>query len=322
MEAARQGRLLVVDFDFFFHNPLQGAQVAHRGDPMLYDWAHAETPFLQERIWTFRAQDFLRAGITPPRCEGLDGFWERFTFTSATPPLFYADSNLYAGRLTPAHYALCDGDSTAWQEVHLFDAHHDSGYPHEHGPASFEEWSELGEYSCEDWMLVHHAQTSRLILTYPAWRPHGDSHPPMAPLEVNVDDQEPVPDPFDAVFLCRSGAWVPSWCDDQFTQLLEAFPGRAHPFPGAQWRHPRPDPLPQARHHAALFNMLTADPTAPSDEQWRAVFKDPDRLQAAEQKIAEVSVSTCFGSTARSCFGSTAGVEGACIGVIHAPVAR
>ncbi|MFI8194518.1 hypothetical protein ACIF8T_38375 [Streptomyces sp. NPDC085946] len=144
MEEARQPRLLVVDFDFFFPNPFEGLPAAHRGHPMLYDWRHDETPFLQDGIWAFRAEDFYRAGITPPRCEGLDGFWDRFTFTAASPPLFYADSNTYAGRLTPAHYALLDGYTTVWQEVRLFDAHHDSGYPHRHGPVTFEEWRERG----------------------------------------------------------------------------------------------------------------------------------------------------------------------------------
>ncbi|MBW3709793.1 hypothetical protein DTB58_39300, partial [Streptomyces griseus] len=81
MDTPGHGRLLVVDFDFFFHNPLEGAEAAHRGDPLLYDWGHAETPFLQEDIWTFRAEDFIRAGTSLPRCEGLDGFWDRFTFT-------------------------------------------------------------------------------------------------------------------------------------------------------------------------------------------------------------------------------------------------
>lgn len=32
--------------EFFCRNPFQGVQAAHRGDPMLYDWADAETPFL------------------------------------------------------------------------------------------------------------------------------------------------------------------------------------------------------------------------------------------------------------------------------------
>ncbi|MFE8975789.1 hypothetical protein ACFYM7_20490 [Streptomyces cyaneofuscatus] len=301
MGTAGRRRLLVVDFDFFFHNPLQGAEAAHRGDPLLYDWAHAEAPFLQEDIWTYRAEDFIQAGIEPPRCEGLDGFWDRFTFAHPQPPFFYADSNLHAGAVTPAHYALPGEAATAWQEVHLFDAHHDSGYPHDNGPTTFEEWSEEEAYSCEDWMLVHHAQGTRLTLTYPTWRPEGESHPPIVPLTVSVDDHTAVPGTFDAVFLCRSGAWVPSWCDDQFTQLLQAFPGRARPFPGARWAHPRPDPLPLAHRYAAIRAELTATLHTATEharqpgserqsvyEDVRAAYQDPDTLQAALETVAEI----------------------------------
>jgi hypothetical protein len=258
MGSQRGGRLLVVDFGFFFHNPFEGLPAPHRGAPMLYDWAHSETQFLRESIWAFRAQEFLQAGLEPPRCEGYHGFWDRFTFTSRSAPLIYADSNLHAGHLTPAHYSLSDQATTAWEEVHLFDAHHDSGYPHENGPTTFEEWREQDQYSCEDWMLVHHEQGSQLTLTYPPWRPTGDNHPPMVPLRTNVDDQQPVPTTFDAVFLCRSGAWVPSWCDDQFTQLLEDFPGSARLFPESGWSHPRPDPLPAARRMSEVPAQLRA----------------------------------------------------------------
>lgn len=251
-----QGRLLVVDFDFFFHNPLQGAQAPHRGDPLLYDWAHADNRFLRETVWAFRVEPFLDAGAELPRCEDYEGFWDRFTFTSASPPMFYADSNVYAGRLTPAHYGLFDCRVTTWQEVHLFDAHHDSGYPQEDGPQDFEQWWARGTASCEDWMLTHHARGTRLAHTYPAWRPDPNEPAPMVPVLTAVDDRTRVPDTFDAVFLCRSGAWVPSWCDDQFTELLKAFPGESWLFPAGDWTHPRPDVVPAARRMIALRAAL------------------------------------------------------------------
>ncbi|MFG2266532.1 hypothetical protein [Streptomyces sp. NPDC048720] len=80
-------------------------------------------------MWPFRAEEFSRAGLTPPRCEGLDGFWDRFTFTQPDRLLFYADSNSFAGRLTPAHYAPVNGAATARREVHLVDTHHDRRLP-------------------------------------------------------------------------------------------------------------------------------------------------------------------------------------------------
>ncbi|MFD7861465.1 hypothetical protein [Streptomyces sp. NPDC059783] len=291
-----RGRLLVVDFDFFFHNPAEGLAAPHRGHAAFYDWRHAENQLLREIIWPIRAEEFLRAGIELPRCEGYENFWDRFTFTSDNPPLFYADSNLYAGTLSPRQYALFDLEITAWQDVQLFDAHHDSGYPQQDGPESFEAWAELGEFSCEDWMLVHHARGSRLALTYPAWRPNGDTHPPMIPLHTTVDDGGKAALPFDAVFLCRSGSWVPSWCDDQFTELLAAFPGRAHLFPGSEWAHPRPDPLPHARRMASIFTELrdrleaqdrsTPPPSAPAPQPTTAAVRPHEPLPDSEPSRA------------------------------------
>lgn len=39
-----------------------------------------------------------------------------------------------------------------------------------------------------------------------------------------VDDGDPIAEEFDTVFVCRSGAWVPPWCDGQFEEFLDAAP--------------------------------------------------------------------------------------------------
>jgi hypothetical protein len=31
---------------------------------------------------------------------------------------------------------------------------------------------------------------------------------------------------FTSVFACRCGCWVPAWCDEQWQQFIDAFPGR------------------------------------------------------------------------------------------------
>lgn len=54
-------------------------------------------------------------------------------------------------------------------------AHHDSGYPHKDGPATFEPWRQAGEYSRDDWMLVHHMKGSRAPLTVNATITTGDT---------------------------------------------------------------------------------------------------------------------------------------------------
>jgi hypothetical protein len=89
-------RLLVVDFDFFFPNPLD-AGAADTQSLRLYDWGRAETVVHREKIWPVRAAVFAGEGVPLPRCQPTTGFWDRFTL--ATDVLLVADSNAYAGPL-------------------------------------------------------------------------------------------------------------------------------------------------------------------------------------------------------------------------------
>src|SRR5207248_797805 len=67
-------RLLVVDFDFFFPNPLD-AGAADTRSLRLYDWGHAETVIHREVIWPVRAAAFAAEGLRLPRCQPTTGFW-------------------------------------------------------------------------------------------------------------------------------------------------------------------------------------------------------------------------------------------------------
>jgi hypothetical protein len=89
-------RLLVIDFDFFFPNPLD-AGAADTSSLRLYDWGHAETVIHREMIWPARAAAFAAEGLALPRCLPTTGFWDRFTL--GTDVLIVADSNAYAGPL-------------------------------------------------------------------------------------------------------------------------------------------------------------------------------------------------------------------------------
>jgi hypothetical protein len=118
----RVRRLLVVDFDFFFVNPAETGD-----DPyFLYDWQHAETNNCRYVVWPVRAAGFFARGLPLPRCAGYETFWQRFPHLDQTAPLWIADSNAYAGTLGRGV------NDTGWQQVWLYDAHHDAGY----GPAS------------------------------------------------------------------------------------------------------------------------------------------------------------------------------------------
>jgi len=50
---------------------------------------------------------------------------------------------------------------------------------------------------------------------------------------------------FTTVFACRSGGWVPAWCDDQWQHFIDSFPGRilaTDPDLRPRWPSTQPEP--------------------------------------------------------------------------------
>lgn len=208
--------LLVVDFDTFFPGIEREAQDRFPGEHMLYDWGHSEEDrVFYETIWPHRAANFLMGGHPLPEIdrERAQAFWSRFRF-SEHAVLLYADSNMYA-----AHEAVREGVT----QVYLFDAHHDCGYH----PDAIDRMIATHEINCENWML-HYAMTDvELHMRYPAWRAWAlEAEPaPLIPLDRQVDDDDaPVDVVFDRVFVCKSPAWVPAWCDLDWHRFLTAAP--------------------------------------------------------------------------------------------------
>lgn len=270
-------KLLVVDWDFFFPNPAWSAEITE--ESMLYLWDHKEAPFfLGPVVWGNRATTFIRNELELPRCQGYEGFWDRFKFNEDGVSVIYGDSNLHAGRLLPSSLGLDEEYETEdrWHTVSLWDAHHDSGYK---STGSYEAWDATGRVSCEDWMLVHHGHGSRLQVTYPAWRKVvGQVEPePLVPVDRRVDDGTDPEDWYDAVYVCRSGAWVPPWCDDQFTEFMDQAPDSWPTLMDPEdWVHPRPDGLDLARQSVAASELrdqlLTPGGQLDTEalERWRA----------------------------------------------------
>ena len=231
-ETGRGRNALVVDWDYFMENPLMTTPKGREVEWFLYDWCYSE-PYgghskldllgpLGAYIWHTRARNFPARGFPLPRCQGWETFWDRFA-ALADAPLFYADSNLYAA---PSKGFLPDGDGP-WARIDLYDAHHDCGYP-----------GSSEEPDCGNWMAMHRRHgTADLRVHYPAWRPSLDvagEGPPQVHVRRRIDPGGPVRVRYDAVFLCRSGEWVPPWCDDQFQDFLERYPGpvvRVGPLP-------------------------------------------------------------------------------------------
>lgn len=214
------GNLLAVDWDFFFRNPMEGGDYKE-GEHWLYDWGHSESPFFIEGniIWPERALGFERAGMELPTVDVPSNFWDRFTFEDSTK-LYVADSNAYAG-------LLYDQDGDPFENVYLFDAHHDLyKFKTQREVVAWDDTHE--DITCENWMFKHLMRGAKLHWRMPQW--HGnavqmaDDLPDWIGLDAVYDNGKPMGVSFDTIFLCRSGAWVPPWCDDDFDQFMNAAP--------------------------------------------------------------------------------------------------
>jgi hypothetical protein len=231
--------LLVVDWDFFFPSPTAGGPLGDH--PELFAWPVAEDAMHVEAIWLKRLRAFEAAGVQLPRCEGYEGFWDRFTI-AAGAKVFYADSNAWASQVFPSNL----GGAGPWRSVHLYDAHHDCGY--KPNDRSFEDWkagvlSGAKRISAENWLLAHYWNGSQVFVHFPSWRESmtRPTEQPLIPVRMRIDRRLTPEVTFDAIFLCRSGGWVPSWCDDQFAEFLNSCPARPVEVVGNVWTQPRDD---------------------------------------------------------------------------------
>lgn len=214
----RDRNLLVIDWDFFFHNKLEGDIVygnERHNDVLLYDWGHREAKmFIEGYLWESRAIGFLINDLPLPMTTGLEkDFWHRFRIAKSAK-LFIADSNACAAE---------DQVEDRIGSVSLFDAHHDSGYR----PESLGR-THRGIFQCEDWMLLYEMRRAYLEMFYPPWRTRGaEIEPkPIARVKQRVFDPAGCYDDllYHRVFICRSGAWTPPWIDADWWNFVQACP--------------------------------------------------------------------------------------------------
>lgn len=195
-------RLLSVDWDYFFP------------DTAPFDWGHIENQFLMAMIWPLRVDGrnmVTGAGALEemmPDEEKLGGFWERHIIERPTA-LVIAES--HSSMYNILNDIAVPGNGA---EVVNFDQHHDIYY----GSYNAE------EVDCSDW--VAHGFEEKLIehytLVYPEWvteemlraRPHDYDD------KVTVTQQEPEAQNYDIVFVCRSGAWTPTWADHKWLEFI------------------------------------------------------------------------------------------------------
>ena len=198
-------RLLSVDFDYFFHE-----------DPM-WSWDHHEnfSEQLANVIWHTRAADFITHDKPLPELTGQQrDFWSRVTLPKRAR--VYIDES---------HDAIRHLFDKPWDEIVSVDAHHDAGYDiKRRGRAP----------DCGNWVLDALNYGATVQVLYPTWRhQHREGRQPRrGGLRIGFDTGGHL-GKFDAVFVCRSGAWVPPWCDQDWSRfILIDRPGVAHTWRG------------------------------------------------------------------------------------------
>lgn len=215
-DGPKMGNLLVVDFDYFFVNPLEGGIFSDAAF-WLYDWGHNETEMFRTMIWPSRAAGFWQNDMELPQVNIPDGWWDRFDI-DPDAVVTVSDSNAYSG--------VMESDADAYGHVWLYDAHHDL-YKIK-TPEEAYRWADENTVSCEDWMFAHYLRGSKLHWRWPQWHRAAKgmraSIPKWVGCDARKDDMGKLDMKFDAVSICRSGCWVPPWCDDDFIRFVQACP--------------------------------------------------------------------------------------------------
>lgn len=258
-------KLLTVDWDFFFPTPHPDSEEAM----WMYDWAQQESRLLIEYIWPTRAAGFLSNDMELPGVEGYDGWWDQFTIAE--------DATLYIGE---SHlFAIAPEVREGVDEVWLFDAHHDAGY---RGKQSLARGGDL-QWECDNWMAWYRQNGvagKQLHVRYPTWRAWAmDREPaPMYKIDRQVISEHNMPEgvEFDRLYVPRSGAWVPPWCDDEFVAFIEQAPVANIEYASTQPADLLPDvprefDVDQAREHATMLRdfrhqQLAANHAEPAEE--------------------------------------------------------
>ena len=208
--------LLVVDWDYFFANPMESGDTTDERF-WLFDWGHQESVLMRDIIWGTRAPSFLKFGLELPGVTVPENWWDRFNIADDAV-IEVSDSNMYSGLA---------GDGAEFEHVWLYDAHHD--LYRIKTLADFRHYMDRGIITCEDWMFVHHGNESKLHWRWPQWHIGGKdvrkTIPKWVGCDARKDDMGKLDIEFDTVSICRSGSWVPPWCDEQFERFYLSCPG-------------------------------------------------------------------------------------------------
>src|SRR5260370_16166556 len=139
-------RLLSVDWDYFFPDPIGGPPIALP----VFVQGKCDVEETLFKTWLARAEMYLGIAEALPQTSGEEyGFWRRFTFTSGCI-LFVVEHHRHA-----AHDVRED-----ISEVWNFDAHYDAG-GYEDVP--------VDQYGDGNWLMAYGGEVDRHV-RYPSWK--------------------------------------------------------------------------------------------------------------------------------------------------------
>jgi hypothetical protein len=191
-------KVLSIDWDYFFQ------------DTDGFDWGHREAPFFIEDIWWHRCSNrhlfTMRDAIDMrPVRSRLYRFWEKNIRKFSSPSALMISESHGSLYYWIHHYPV--------EELVNYDAHHDLGYPDAGGDVDCGNWA--GKL-LDEGFLKHYTQV------YPSWRKQKRYREQMRDDDRVYVTYSPIPaQNYDLVFICRSGAWTPTWCDPQFVQFCD-----------------------------------------------------------------------------------------------------
>lgn len=248
-----QRYIVSIDWDFFIFNggeahPDNSKVTIRPGTEFeqeisaihLFDWGHTERhgATLLEILWSTRFAGFIRQGLDPRvicgnwqerGCTSIDTFSEELRKRlDIDCPVMISDS--HAMGIISCDYKKNDEPV----DLILFDAHCDLGYS---SADSMYREAKKGHCQCSTWAwhALNGNLVRNLILVYPDWRKYveWDFIKGLYHIEEYKDRIQTttwseflnmgISGEVDVLHLCRSSAWTPPWCDEQFMELVELF---------------------------------------------------------------------------------------------------
>jgi hypothetical protein len=176
---------------------------------MWYDWGHKEEPLFMEFLWQIRATNrnlkTREWAVDQMRVDRnrRHNFWKKVC----------PDPNVAFLYVTESHKDIFDmlkGLSFGNMSVWNFDAHNDLSY------------SNRTTKECDNWAwwALQDSLIQEYHIVYPEWRLQDEEDFPIQPSSLHYEIPAELPPRFDAVFVCRSSAWTPSWCDDAWLRFV------------------------------------------------------------------------------------------------------